>query len=735
MTAKRPPLRCSLIKLVPLAFLLALIATVTTLGADLASTPENEKFFEQSVHPLLAARCYECHAADKQESGFRLDSRSAILEGGDSGEPGAVAGDAAKSRLIKALHYDGDLQMPPDGRLADNEIAILTRWVELGLPWSSAGKSPAVLSLDERVAQDRQQHWALQPVRNLHQTRMPDIADRSLVSTGVDHFILAKLFATNLSPSPRADRRTLIRRLSFDLVGFPPSADEVDAFVHDSSPAAYQQLVERLLASPQYGERWGRHWLDVARYADTKGYAFQKERRYPYAYTYRDYVIRALNEDKPFDQFVVEQLAADQIPSLADPSSLAAMGFLTTGRKFNNRQDDLDDQIDVVTRGLLGMTVACARCHDHKFDVIPTDDYYSLYGVFASSSEPEELPLIGSDNKNTAGYDAFQKELQKLRQEVEQFKTKLHVELLDKSRKQVSDYLVRVITTKADERSGRNAFTSLVRDDLKPRLIERWRAFLKNAKPDDPILRPWIELASLPADKFSEQAEPIQTRLAQLPAGLDKGKLHPAVQTALAAERPVTPTDLAKLYGKLLSGAYDEYVKAGGKEESLAKLSAEQRALVEIVVSKDSPPTIPLDDVSNYLSRSERNQLREMQKKTESLEATSPAAPPRAMVLKDNRQPEDPRVFIRGNPARPGKAVPRQFLALLETDRQPFKQGSGRYELAERIVDVRNPLTSRVIANRIWMHHFGQSLVRTPSDFGVRCEKPLHAYWITWRRI
>ncbi len=211
-----------------------------------------------------------------------------------------------------------------------------------------------------------------------------------------------------MAPSGPADKRTLIRRASFDLTGLPPTAEEVEAFLADESPDAFARVVDRLLASPRYGERWGRHWLDVARYADTKGYVFQEDRRYPYAYTYRDYVIRSFNEDKPYDRFILEQVAADRLPTADDPRTLAALGFLTVGRRFLNNQDDiLDDRIDVVTRGLLGLTVACARCHDHKYDPIPTDDYYSLHGVFASSPEPAELPLIPGDTPSpeAADYD------------------------------------------------------------------------------------------------------------------------------------------------------------------------------------------------------------------------------------------------------------------------------------------------------------------------------------------
>ncbi|HEV3021108.1 MAG TPA: DUF1549 and DUF1553 domain-containing protein, partial [Pirellulales bacterium] len=358
-----------------------------------------------------------------------------------------------------------------------------------------------------------------------------------------------------------------LRRASFDLTGLPPTAAEVDAFEQDPAPDAFAKVLDRLLASPRYGERWGRHWLDVARYADTKGYVFTEERRYAYAYTYRAYVIKAFNDDLPYDQFILEQLAADRLAAegqSADPSRMAAMGFLTLGRRFlNNQHDIIDDRIDVTARGLLGLTVACARCHDHKFDPIPTKDYYSLYGVFASSSEPKEGPLLAQPQQ-TPEFVAFDKELKAREQAVADFKEKNKAELAAKNRK--------------------------FRDEL----------------------------------------------------------------TAL-------------------------------------------------------------------------------QKKVDAWKAASPAAPPRAMVLEDLPQPREPHVLLRGNPGNEGPKVPRQFLAVLAGDkRQPFKNGSGRLELAHAIASPDNPLTARVLVNRVWLHHFGNALVRTPSDFGVRSEPPTHPALLDW---
>src|SRR5947209_15373279 len=357
-----------------------------------ASDSAGIDFFEKKVRPIFVENCYKCHSAEaaKLKGGLLLDTRDGVLKGGDTG-PAIIAGDVEKSLLIKAVRYtDENLQMPPKNKkLAPEQIAELEAWVKMGAP------DPRVTTPSTKPkVPDASKHWAFQPIKT---AAVPRTKNQRWVRTPVDAFILAKLEEKKINPSPQADKRTLIRRATFDLLGLPPTPKEVSDFLGDKSPDALSNLLDRLLASPHYGERWGRYWLDVARYADTKGYVFEEERRYPYSYTYRDYVIRAFNEDLPFDQFIVQQLAADLLPLGDAKRPLAALGFLTLGRRFlNNQADIIDDRIDVVARGTMGLTVACARCHDHKFDPIPTKDYYSLYGIFASSSEPGNKPLLGN---------------------------------------------------------------------------------------------------------------------------------------------------------------------------------------------------------------------------------------------------------------------------------------------------------------------------------------------------
>ena len=705
-----------------------LAASLSSARADESRpTPAQEKFFEEKVRPVLATNCFECHGAKKQESGLRLDSRQAAIEGGDSGERAVIPGEPERSLLVKAINHAGDYHMPPNRKLTGEQIAALTEWVKDGLPWP-VDAAPAVtqklLPAAELAPLHRQSHWAYQPVKR---PPLPAVGNASWLRTRTDSFILAKLEAANLTPSPEADRRTLIRRLSFDLLGLPPTPEEVDEFAADPSPDAYERLTDRLLASPRYGERWGRHWLDVARYGDTKGYAFQQERRYPYAYTYRDYVIRSLNADLPYDEFLTQQLAADRLPPADDKSSLAALGFLTTGRKFNNRNDDIDDQIDVVARGMLGITVACARCHDHKYDAIPTEDYYSLYGVFASCVEPGELPLIAPPEQS-AEYQKFEQELAKVRAEVEKFTTEKHAEFLDQSRRQAADYLASIAVGQSQSLLAKLPYLSLDPKDLRPRLTERWRKYLDDhAKPDHAALGLWNELLKLLTDGFAEKSKPVLAKWQALPAGTAAGQCNPVIQQAFAADAPATRLDVPRIYGRVLVDAYAQWQAAGGNAEALGKMPAEQRQLAEILVGKDAPTEIERGDLRQYLSRADRNKFQELQKKVESFQATSPLAPPRAMVVNDKPRPEEPRVFIRGKQDRPGNRVPRQFLLVLsEGQRQPFSDGSGRLELAQAIVSPANPLTRRVIANRLWMHHFGEPLALSPSDFGIRSDPPSH---------
>lgn len=552
-----------------------------------ASPPNRatEDHFESKVRPLLAEKCWSCHGEKKQSGGLRLDSRAAIIKGGDSGSP-IKLDKSNDSLLIQAVRRTGDLKMPPTESLAAEQVAALETWIRNGAVWP---EKAATKTADNPA----KSHWAFQLVKQ------PDIPRTAPGVNPIDAFVHVKLKEKGLSLNPSADPVTLIRRLTFDLHGLPPTPEEVDRFVDDSiqnPQSAIRNLIDRLLASPRYGERWGRHWLDVARYADTMGYFFEGERRYPFAYTYRDYVIRSFNEDKPYDKFILEQIAADQICKEDDKQNLAAMGFLTVGRRFlNDANDIIDDRLDVISRGFLGLSLHCARCHDHKYDPIPTQDYYSLHGVFTSSTEPTDLPMIG-----TPGDAAFEQELNKRQAEVDTF------------------------------------------------------------------------------------------------VRLKQG--HFATATTLGYALADSSSALAVVGGLIAP-----------------------------------TPRLDNDRLQKRLPKADQDQWKKLSAKVDEHRFFSPSAPPRAMVMNDLPKPLDGVVLVRGNPANRGATVPRQFLGVLSnSDRKPFQQGSGRLELAKCIADPKNPLTARVMVNRIWAHHFGQGLVRTPSDFGLRSDPPVHPELLDW---
>ena len=483
--------------------------------------------------------------------------------------------------------------------------------------------------------------------------------------------------------------------------------------------------IERLLASPQYGECWGRHWLDVARYADTKGYVFTEERRVPSAYTYRDYVIRSFNSDLPYDRFLVEQIAADRLPLGNDRQPLAAMGYLTLGRRFlNNQQDIIDDRIDVVCRGLMGLTVSCARCHDHKFDPIPTRDYYSLYGVFASSVEPGELPIIGKARDSVALL-AFEKEQKRLQDKLQEFNDGQNAELISRFRAQAADYLQAALKPAPPMEPRQTA--NLAAGELHPQMVRRWRTYLNDgARTADPVWAPWSILAKVKADEFTSKMQTLLRDKAQL------GKLNVQLRNLLVARPPSSPEELAKLYGKLLT----ESEKRWRLEEQWAKETNQPAPAVlsdpaweevrQRLYGQAAPPSVPANEIERFFNRAAKDRQRALKKQVEEWQATAPSAPPRAMVLEDMATPIKPRVLLRGNPGSPGQEVPRQFLEVLSNNRKAFSQGSGRLELARAIASPDNPLTARVMVNRIWMHHFGAGLVRTPGDFGTRGEPPTH---------
>lgn len=587
-------------------------------------TAEQLDFFESKVRPVLVQNCTKCHGAEKQNNGLRLDSRAAILKGSDYG-PVVEPGKPEVSKLLKAIRHEAGAEAMPRSadKLSGESIDAVSQWIAMGLPWPEESAAPP--------PEKWRSHWAFVPVKA---PAIPDAAalpqtHPAWLAEPIDRLILEKQAQAGLTPSPPAERAVLIRRAYMALLGFPPTFEQVQQFVNDAAPDAWPRLVDSLLASPHYGERQARRWMDTARYADTKGYVFQEERRYAYAYTYRDWLIRAFNSDLPYDQFLIRQIAADKASDWQkQPADLAAMGFLTLGRRFlNNQNDIIDDRLDVIFRGTQALTVACARCHDHKFDPIPTADYYALYGVFANSHEPENKPEIGQLERSPE-LEAYEKGVAEKEAVVEAYRR----EVLEEIRKPEVMAKYRAAAAGAGDRKDK-ALRDYAKDqDLNP-----------------VVLTKWVEWTTGP------------------------GK-------AEAADPAKSPPALAELKPADLEPGYN---------------------------------------------RKHREHIRGLINEVDKFKATSPAAPPRAMAMFDNANFNEPVVFIRGNPGRPGPKVERRFLSALTPDKpRPLTEGSGRLQLAQSIASPENPLTARVFVNRLWSTLCGQGLVDTPGDFGVRTAPP-----------
>ncbi len=714
----------------PVLCLCVLLAAASAVRAEdpqpQEATAAQAEFFERQVRPILAESCFSCHGQKKQHSGLRLDSRSGLLAGGENG-PVVDLKNPGESRMLRAIGYDdAELQMPPDppGKLPEPAIATLRRWIEQGAPWPEE-------TLASRSAQQRawKSHWAFAPVRR---PSVPQVRRADWPRSPIDRFVLARLEAEGMSPGEPADRATLIRRATYDLIGLPPREEEVAAFVSDPAPDAFDRVVDRLLDSPHYGQRWGRYWLDVARYADTKGYVrLQEERRFHYAYTYRDYVVRAFNQDLPYDRFLVEQLAADQLPLGDDQQALAALGFLTLGRQFtSNPHDIIDDRIDVVTRGLLGLTVTCARCHDHKYDPIPTADYYSLYGVFASSEESIVPPLIGKPPGDPAS-QAFQQEFETRQRSLDEYEQQQYAILLDTFRARSVDYLVKAI----EGREPPQQPLPMGHDALRQWIVERWIDAIERTDERHPVFGPWHAFSALKPGEFEAGASAILAKWTAPVGDAQPVQINAAIKNRLIAHPPKSMAEVARAYGELFAQVHERWrtltastTAAAGS--ALARLPEEsEEALRRVLYAPDGPVAVSRQEaLAQYLYDAPIND--EVMKRRNAVNqhlANTAQAPPRAHTLVEHPLPYDPRIFLRGNPTRPGNRVPRQFLQALSGEhRQPFVVGSGRLELAQAVASRDNPLTARVLVNRVWGYHFGAGLVRTPSNFGLRGQPPTH---------
>ena len=664
-------------------------------GDKEAIDPAGVEFFEKKVRPVLSQYCYSCHSqsAKRALGNFTLDTHQGMMHGGQGGVA-VMPGDPDHSRFIEAIRYaQPDLQMPPKAKLSEATIADLTAWVKMGAPWPKE-RVVAVLpsAASVLVEKRKRQHWAWQPVRA---TALPAVKRAAWSRNPIDRFVLAGLEQRGLKPNSYADRRTLIRRASFDLIGLPPTPEEVTAFANDKSPGAWETVVDRLLASPHYGERWGRYWLDIARYGEDQAHSFEP-RLYPQGFRYRDWVAHALNSDMPYDKFVRAQIAADLIAAPTSKEDLPALGFFATGPVYygdNKMFDQYDDRIDTLSRGFLGLTVACARCHDHKFDPISQKDYYGLAGIFASTAYievPYTAPTTGVQSADSGPVANRQDMIAAKSAEVDKFTNEQIADLRGRYLPQTSRYLVAawklLNRRKADPKLTTEQFAGTEKLDML--VLERWMTYLTAAK-DRPILADWKQMAQKQDAHTDLSAS--ETALAQVSKAAD------AFQNALL-----------------------DLVRRRKDKQAQPALTGAETAAADEIVGDGGVLTLPRDKFERLLVGDPKVHYATIKGQLDRLKMG-----PFIHALTEGSKVANVPVLLRGNPEAPGEDAPRKFLTILAGDSAPaFTKGSGRLELADAIADKNNPLTARVMINRIWQHHFGVGLVRTASNFGMLGEPP-----------
>jgi cytochrome c553 len=731
----------------PLSFICFLVFLLTSVPVANGQTDAaSEEFFESKVRPVLAKNCYACHTRTAM-SGLRVDSREALLTGGKRG-PSIVPGDPAKSLIITAIqHADPTMKMPMGNKLPDADIAVITEWVRAGAFWPEV-KEQRKDEDEFLITQDQRDFWSF---RAINKPDIPTPKDKDWAGSAIDRFIRAKQEAEALKPAPLADRATLIRRATLDVTGLLPTADEVNAFVNDKSPDAYEKLVDRLLASRAYGERWARHWLDVMRYGedDPRGLAPRLRGYMPYdnAYLYRDWVVKALNDDMPFDQFARAQIAADHMDVKLKARWLPALGALGNGVWTYDiaevpvaRADERHDRVDVVTRGFLGLTVACARCHDHKFDPISQKDYYAIGGVF-NSSEYREYPMV--PKKVVEEYsrkEAFIKDKENAMFEFTRAESKQLGFVLAT---RIADYLVAAWKAEADEKT--DVATVANSEKLDYELLTRVVRFMQKEPKHYPYLKPWQAFLSKGGNEKDARrvAEAFQKELLAIVD--EQKKLEEENELIFARsglkkrrERPQKPNEF-KTDDDFCPGCGLEY-----KTLSLEKMNLYTDVFTrdldggdEMNLSARKPGLLSFRGfgLERFMSDDRRAFLKERQAEIAKLRKELGNTYPYVHGMGDLEKPENLRLALRGNPKELSDEVPRRFLEVL-VDGKPekFQKGSGRMELADSIVN--HPITTRVFVNRIWKWHFGTGLVETPSNFGFAGERPSNPElleYLSWR--
>jgi hypothetical protein len=764
-----------------------------------APSPEDIEFFEKKVRPLLAEQCVPCHSGAEPSGHLRLD-RLAHLFGGAGGRALIAPGEPDKSILIHAVRYTVPaLRMPPAGKLPADRIAVLEEWVKRGAPIpaeKAASSAPTPKATGFPLA-ERRKHWAYRPVVR---PVVPKVKNAAWARNPIDAFLLQRLEAAGLKPAAPADKRTLLRRVTFDLTGLPPTPAEIDAFLNDTKPGAYERVVERLLASPAYGERWARHWLDLVRYGEGMGHEFDYE--IPNAYQYRDYVIRALNADVPYDRFVREHIAGDLMaeprydPATGRNESVIATGFWWLGEGKHSpvdvkqeQADRIDNQIDVFGKAFLAQTVACARCHDHKFDPIPTKDYYALYGILKSSRYQQ------AHADAPARFAEPARRLDALHAAVPRPAVaaawRAGLEAIPDARLQEA----------AAKTAPTPAATDAVLSDL-----TRWRptgtAFAALGQSGDLALsegeRPGVRLLSRTAAHSGLRATRFEGALRSPTFTIDrdylhlrltgrKGRVHIVVESfglirdpiygplswtvdnAVPAWRPVdmrlwkgrrayielSDSPLANLSVSDIAPAnkpFDGWLRLDAvlrsdrekptvrPNEMTGKTPSEIRAALSYALTRwergaltpGDADALELLDALLHAGLLNTTPLTETARQMAAVEETIPV-PTRVPAMCDG-DGEDETVFLRGSYKTPGERAPRLNLALCfrESAATRKEAESGRRELAAGIASPRHPLTARVLVNRLWKHHFTVGIVASPDDFGHMGEKPTHPELLDW---
>ncbi len=700
----------------------SILIAVASTGLHAAEGDKSE-FFENRVRPLIAEKCQSCHGREKQQASLRLDSKMGVLSGGENG-PAVIAGQVDQSLLIQAIRRDG-LEMPPDEPLSEDEISIFEKWVRDGAYWPQETDSMDSIALgdQEAIKEKSRKHWSFKP---LVKPNVPIATEGTAVTNPIDAFIASKQQHATVQALPQADKRTLLRRAYFDITGLPPTAKAVDEFELDTSSDAFKKVVDGLLASKEFGQRWGRYWLDVARYADSRDWMPNTDQRYPFAYSYRDYVIRSINEDKPYDQFLREQIAADLMTTDEHAPELAALGFLTVGPRFrNDTLEQISDRVDCISRGVMGLTVACARCHDHKYDPVTIEDFYALYGVFGSTELTEDLPTLRQNRKITPEQFAdYEKQraakVQLLDDRISELRQSAIDEVLTAPKKYFQAVYDLGVSKSVDIRGvvSRHKVTDSAITGFEDSLdrIRRDKSSVTHR-----VYGPLVAGLALDDKGFQPKFK----------AWLDSAKTskheyEPSILTELETTEPKSRLALLEVYANILLRATKANAKANPVQSEIKETFMAEKGLLDF----DRRAV-----VQGYrLLGKGRKELGDLDIAIHEVDATHPGSPPRAMVLAEKDQPITPFVFLRGEPARKGDRVPRRYISFFENgDPKPFSnKNSGRLELADKIVNPENPLTARVAVNRVWMRYFGQGLVDSPDDFGLRSNPPSHPELLDW---